>query len=275
MCVMDQQGRSRVLEIKLEQLRGRYKIITAVITTIGVVLSGIFGTVVGRNSSDESNHEIIMQQDNTINDLQTELNKVKNNYITLEEEKEKLSKEYQEILTKLESMPNQAPNDDENAPANTIEQTSGEVVKLTSCRLLGNNEDSFNFVNNTTVSDDTARSNIGDTFNSSISMRHNGNIDFLLEENYKDLIFTFSIAEETRDIDDYSSTITIYAVEGNGENETVKLLYSTPAVTMGLIPEECPPINVEGVVHLRISFYAEGNPYSVPRIILGNPVLTK
>jgi len=259
----------QVNQVRIEQIKGRYKIIAASIAAVGTIIATALGLVINRNQ------EIISQQDVTIEELQSEIDEVKRQNTALQNENESLTQDYQDVLAELESISNQTMDTTTGETSFvTTEQKTGEVVKLTSRPVLGNNEDFLNYINNTAVSDETAKSNLGDTFSSSISMRRNGNIDFFLDGMYKTLTFTICMAEETRDIDDYSSTITIYSVEGNGDNETVTQLYTSPAITMGFIPTESPPIDVSGVEHLRISFYADGYMYSVPRIVLGDPELT-
>lgn len=277
-------------ELEKERIKGRYSIVVAIIAAIAAIVGPFLGAKYAPIEANKNldtytskvQNEVISQQ-NT--DFQKELDKLNGTIAELqginddnaqqiaglEKEKENLLKEIVEkdrIIDDLkkQSLPN-VPNIDPS-PA------SKELVKLTSTKLLGNNQDYYNYINNTQVNEDTAKSNLGELFDSSISMRHNGNIDFYLGSSYETLSFTICVSEDTKNVSDFSSTLTIYKVEGNGDDETLQTLYTSSALTMGFIPTEPPPIDVSGVAHLRISFYSDDSYHLVPRIILGNPMLT-
>lgn len=192
--------------------------------------------------------------------------------VTLKKEKEVLYDIIAEKDSQIDALKQLSPSDSENHNSGG-EMEDGNTVKLTSLKILGNSQSSLNYIYNSLENSDDAKSNLGDAFNSSISMRRNGNIDFYLGASYRALYSTICISEGTKNIDDYSSTLSIYKVEGNGSNEELETLYTSPELTMGFIPTEIGPIDISGVEHLRISFYADGYYGNVPRIILGNPVL--
>lgn len=277
-------------ELEKERIKGRYSVIVAIITTIAAIIgpfiSARYAPIETNKNLDaytsKVQNEVISQQ-NT--DFQKELDKLNGKIAELqgdnddkvqqidglEKENENLLRQIAEknrIIDNLEkqSLPN-VPNIDPSP-------NSKELVKLTSTKLLGNNQNSLNYINNTQVNEDTAKSNLGELFDSSISMRRNGNIDFYLGSSYETLSFTICISEDTKNVSDYSSTLTIYKVEGNGDDETLQILYASSALTMGFIPTKPPPIDVSDVTHLRISFYSDAGYNVVPRIILGNPMLT-
>ena len=268
---------------KVAHINGKYglanTIVKAIIGAFGA-LGGSTVTVVAItiiiNYTDyvsPRGEELLSQQDSEISNLQTQIVELQTQNSSLKEENQTLQSELDSALAELED--SSSSQMQASTPNTTPAQTTGAVTKLTALPLLGNNEDYYNHIYNNAESSEYARSNLGDVFSSSISLRENGNVDFFLDGKYQALAFTLCIAEETRDIDDYSSYIGIYSVEGNGENESTTLLYTSPSVTMGFIPESVGPISVTGVEHLRISFFhTASSPYRVPRIILGNPELT-
>lgn len=274
-----------------EKITGRYKIIitsiTAVASIVGAVLGAKFAPVEVNVNLDgyvsRVQDEVVSQQADgaeiTLNDLHkkiTELQKDNANQqqqiITLENEKKELLDVITEKDRIIDTLTQTSPSSDVSNI--TPNQPAKDAVKLTSLTILGNNDGgTYNYVYNSLQNNDDAKSNLGEAFNSSVSMRRNGDIDFYLAGSYQTLNATISISESTKNISDYSSTLTIYSVDGNGSNETLEVLYTSPSITMGFIPDEIGPINVSGVEHLRISFYASGGVYSVPRIVLGNPEL--
>ena len=268
---------------KVAHINGKYglanTIVKAIIGAFGA-LGGSTVTVVAItiiiNYTDyvsPRGEELLSQQDSEISNLQTQIVELQTQNSSLKEENQTLQSELDSALAELEG--SSSSQMQASTPNTTPAQTTGTVTKLTALPLLGNNEDYYNHIYNNAENSEYARSNLGDVFNYSISLRENGNVDFFLDGKYQALTFTLCIAEETRDIDDYSSYIEIYSVEGNGETESTTLLYTSPSVTMGFIPESIGPVNVTGVNHLRITFFRpDTSPYNVPRIILGNPELT-
>ncbi|MBU3820038.1 MAG: hypothetical protein H9864_06685 [Candidatus Faecalibacterium intestinavium] len=259
---------------KVAHINGRYGIIKTLITVVGTMFAtsgGIFYFVNNSNYITPKGQETISQQEADLQSLQSTYADLQDQYTALEESAQNLQIAYEEALAKLESL-SQTEGQTAASVAQTPEQTNGGTTKLTSLPVIGNNNDYYNHVYNNPENSGSARSNLGDVFNSCISMRDDGNIDFFLNSEYQSLTFTLCISEGTRDIDNHYSSISIYSVDGNGENESLTQLYSSPSVTMGFIPTQIPPIDVSGVTHLRISFYGDNNPYG-PRIILGDPQL--
>lgn len=267
--------------VKIAHIKGKYKVACAILTLAGGIIGALGGSKLGpidiNIHSDDyvgtAGQEVISQQESTIANLQTTYNELQAQNTALQEENQTLQAKLDAALAELEGS---SSSQTQTSAHNTAPvQTTGAITKLTALPLLGNNEGYYNHIYNNAENSEYARSNLGDVFDSSISLRENGNVDFFLDGKYQSLVFTLCIAEETRDVDDYSSYIEIYSVTGNGENESTALLYTSPSVTMGFIPESVGPINVTGVDHLRITFfYSDGVAYRVPRIILGNPVLT-
>ena len=267
--------------VKIAHIKGKYKVACAILALVGGIIGALGASQLGPNdikiSSDDyvgtEGQEVISQQESTIENLQNTYNELQAQNTALQEENQTLQAKLDAALAELEG--SSSSQMQASTPNTTPVQTTGTVTKLTALPLLGNNEDYYNHIYNNAENSEYARSNLGDVFNSSISLRENGNVDFFLDGKYQALTFTLCIAEETRDIDDYSSYIEIYSVEGNGETESTTLLYTSPSVTMGFIPESIGPVNVTGVNHLRITFFRpDTSPYNVPRIILGNPELT-
>lgn len=272
--------------VKVAHIKGKYQLVCAILTLLGTLAGGIIGVLGGSTlgpidiniHSDDyvgtAGQEMISQQESTIANLQTSYDELQKQNTALKEENQMLQANLDTALAELASISNSQTQSSATSNAMPI-QAAGTVTKLTALPLLGNNEDYYNHIYNNAENSEYARSNLGDVFDSSISLRENGDVDFFLDGKYQSLVFTLCIAEETRDVDDYSSYIEIYSVTGNGENESTALLYTSPSVTMGFIPESVGPINVTGVDHLRITFfYSDGVAYRVPRIILGNPELT-
>lgn len=267
--------------VKIAHIKGKYKVACAILALVGGIIGALGGSKLGpidiNIHSDDyvgtAGQEVISQQESTIANLQNTYNELQAQNTALQEENQALQAKLDAALAELEG--SSSSQMQASTPNTTPAQTTGTVTKLTALPLLGNNEDYYNHIYNNAENSEYARSNLGDVFNSSISLRENGNVDFFLDGKYQALTFTLCIAEETRDIDDYSSYIEIYSVEGNGETESTTLLYTSPSVTMGFIPESIGPVNVTGVNHLRITFFRpDTSPYNVPRIILGNPELT-
>lgn len=267
--------------VKIAHIKGKYKVACAILALAGGIIGALGGSKLGpidiNIHSDDyvgtAGQEVISQQESTIANLQTTYNELQAQNTALQEENQTLQAKLDAALAELEG--SSSSQTQTSAPNTAPVQTTGAITKLTALPLLGNNEDYYNHIYNNSENSEYARSNLGDVFNSSISLRENGNVDFFLDGKYQALTFTLCIAEETRDIDDYSSYIEIYSVEGNGETESTTLLYTSPSVTMGFIPESIGPVNVTGVNHLRIAFFRpDTSPYNVPRIILGNPELT-
>lgn len=267
--------------VKIAHIKGKYKVACAILALVGGIIGALGGSKLGpidiNIHSDDyvgtAGQEVISQQESTIANLQNTYNELQAQNTALQEENQTLQAKLDAALAELEG--SSSSQMQASTPNTTPVQTTGTVTKLTALPLLGNNEDYYNHIYNNAENSEYARSNLGDVFNSSISLRENGNVDFFLDGKYQALTFTLCIAEETRDIDDYSSYIEIYSVEGNGETESTTLLYTSPSVTMGFIPESIGPVNVTGVNHLRITFFRpDTSPYNVPRIILGNPELT-
>lgn len=268
--------------VKIAHIKGKYKVACAILALVGGIIGALGGSKLGpidiNIHSDDyvgtAGQEMISQQESTIANLQTSYDELQKQNTALKEENQALQANLDTALAELASISNSQTQSSATSNAMPI-QAAGTVTKLTALPLLGNNEDYYNHIYNNAENSEYARSNLGDVFNSSISLRENGNVDFFLDGKYQALTFTLCIAEETRDIDDYSSYIEIYSVEGNGETESTTLLYTSPSVTMGFIPESIGPVNVTGVNHLRITFFRpDTSPYNVPRIILGNPELT-
>lgn len=266
---------------KIAHINGRYSIIRALIALAGTALASSSITIsLGFSYLNNSNYvspkvqETISQQTADMQSLQSLYSDLQTQYVALEESTQNLQASYEAALAELESAQSKITALTAAQSSNIPVQNTGTPTNLTSLPILGNNNSSYNHVYNTSESNDMATSNLGDTFNSCISMRDHGNIDFFLDSAYQTLTFTLCMAEETRNIDDVSSSILIYAVEGNGDTETVQLLYTSPSITMGFIPMDIPPISVAGVDHLRISFHSDTSLYyNAPRVILGNPQL--
>lgn len=290
-------------DLEIQRIKGKYTIICAAITAFATIIAAVTGAKyapieVNVNLSDymsKAQVEIVSQQEATseetlsnlrvtITQLENENKDLRENIVKLQDDSidqaqqiAVLEKEKEDLCDKIAEKDRQINALELPSPSDPANLDSGgeteKTVKLTSLTILGNNQSSLNYVYSSPENSDDAKSNLGDTFNSSISMRRNGNIDFYLGSSYKTLNSTICISEGTKSIDNYSSTLSIYKVEGNGSNEELEILYSSPELTMGFIPTEIGPIDVSGVEHLRISFYADGYYGYVPRIILGNPVL--
>lgn len=295
-------------DLEKERIKGKYKVTTTIITAVATIVATILGAKFGPIEANEhldgymskAQNEIITQQNidtqkeldglyGRIAELQGDnetqlkqisiLNKEKEDLLAaFEVEKENLLASFEteknDLLTTIAEKDHIIETLQSDDVSDIADVPQKGTVKLTSLKLLGNNENSINFVYTNQENNDSAKSNLGVTFDSSISMRCNGNIDFYLGGSYQALNAIICISEDTKNIDDYSSALTIYKVEGNGSDENLEVLYTSPSLTMGFIPTEIGPINVSGVEHLRISFYADGYYGYVPRIILGNPVLT-
>lgn len=285
------------LGLEIERIKGRYRIMTITISAVASIITAIIATTMGGKyypieKNVNYNNYINTVQQEAISQIETDdqqiIDRLYEEAAALREENTELkednrakqaqikaseqeNKELNAKIIWLESQLDSIPVDP--SPVDPNDSNPKETVKLTSLKVLGNTNDYWNHVNNSLENGDDAKSNLGETFNSSISMSYNGNIDFYLERNYKTLSSVICISESTKDVSGYSSTLTICKVEGNGPNETVEALYTSPALTMGFIPTSIPPIDVSEVEHLRISFYTANNGQHVPRIILGNPEL--
>lgn len=276
-----------------EKIVGKHRIIVALITAVTAIITSLIGALLGAKYApvevnvnldsyvSRAQDEIVSKQtadaetelndlQKTITDLQNDNASQKQQIAALEEEREGLLDTITEKDHIIDALSQTAPSD---VPSAALDQATKDAIKLTSLTILGNNEGNYNYVYNGLENSDDAKSNLGEAFNSSISMRRNGNIDFYLGNLYQTLNATISISESTKNISNFSSTLTIYNVSGNGSNETLEVLYTSPSLTMGFIPTEIGPINVSEVEHLRISFYADGYFGDVPRIVLGNPLL--
>lgn len=262
---------------KIAHINGKYGLVNTAIKSIIKALSVALGSsavttititliINYTNYVSPRGEELLSQQSTMIEDLQ-------NQCASLEAQNQNLQISYEAVLAELESISDSQTQFSNPSSAVPL-QTTETITKLTALPLLGNNNDYYNHVYNTAENKDSARSSLGDVFNSSISMGADGDIDYFLGNAYQTLSFTLCISESTKNIDDHSSSITIYSVEGNGENESLTPIYSSPFLTMGFIPEVIGPIDVTGVEHLRISFYGDGKINGMPRIILGNPELT-
>lgn len=266
--------------VKIAHIKGKYKVACAILALVGGIIGALGGSKLGpidiNIHSDDyvgtAGQEVISQQESTIANLQNTYNELQAQNTALQEENQTLQAKLDAALAELEG--SSSSQTQISAPNTAPVQTTGAITKLTALPLLGNNNDYYNHVYNTAENKDSARSSLGDVFNSSISMGADGDIDYFLGNAYQTLSFTLCISESTKNIDDHSSSITIYSVEGNGENESLTPIYSSPFLTMGFIPEVIGPIDVTGVEHLRISFYGDGKINGMPRIILGNPELT-
>lgn len=257
---------------KVAHINGRYNVIVALIALLATIFGGgaTFYLINNSNYITPKGQETISQQEANMQSLQSSYSDLQAQYAALEESAQNLQALYEAALAELESISQTG----ESAPSLSSEvstQPTGSITKLTSLPVLGNNNDYYNHIYNTTENSSTTRSNLGDVFNSCISMQNPGSIDFFLNGEYQSLTFTLCIAEKTQNIDEHSSSISIYSVDGNGENESLTTLYSSPSVTMGFIPTQTPPIDVSGVTHLRISFFCDSTP--CPYLILGDPQL--
>lgn len=276
-------------ELEREKIKGKYNIVVAIIPAVAGLLIAIIGGAkyapvevnVNLDSYMSKVRDEIISQQNI--DAQKEYDKLYGKIAELQDDNETqllqisaLEQEKEELLDRIAE--NERLIDTLKSSANvsdTPNETPKGTVKLTSLQVLGNNEKSFNYVNNSRVTDDDAKSSLGEVFNSSISMGVPGNIDFYLGNGYQTLNTTICISESTKNIDYYSSTLTMYKVEGNGSDETLEVIYTSPALTMGFISTKTEPINVSGVEHLRISLDSDRALNNIPpRIILGNPMLT-
>lgn len=265
-------------DTKTEHIRGRYLILATIITVIGSLIGATFAAKFAPielnvnldNYTNKVEEEIITAQ-NAVN--QEALESLKENMQlqidSLKKENNSLKKQIEGLRENLGNTNSTLSNADPLAQPNT----ETPPIKLTSLTVLGNNWPSYNYVYNSLENSNKAKSNLNDTFNSSICMRHNGNIDFYLGRKYQSLNAIICISSDTKNIDKYLSTLTICSVTGNGTDEEVNVLYTSPSLTMGFIPSEIGSIDVSEVEHLRISFFADGHYNNVPRIILGNPEL--
>ena len=216
--------------VKIAHIKGKYKVACAILALVGGIIGALGGSKLGpidiNIHSDDyvgtAGQEVISQQESTIANLQNTYNELQAQNTALQEENQALQAKLDAALAELEG--SSSSQMQASTPNTTPAQTTGTVTKLTALPLLGNNEDYYNHIYNNAENSEYARSNLGDVFNSSISLRENGNVDFFLDGKYQALTFTLCIAEETRDIDDYSSYIEIYSVEGNGETESTTLL---------------------------------------------------
>lgn len=253
-----------------EHLRGRYAIITALITLIGVILSALitakYGPVTVNVNLDEyirnhntSSSQNAEQETDEISFLEAENAVLNLENTNLREEVDRLEMKYTELLQQYVDL---------------INELNPKDIKLTSLPVLGNNHEDLNRVYDSPQNTGDAISNLGDSFDSCISMQSNGNIDFYLNREYQWLNAIICISEETKNISGYSSRIAIYKVEWNEDSEVLTTCYSSPSITMGFVPDEIEPIDVSDVEHLRITCYTSSFFGVVPRIILGNPVLT-
>ena len=261
---MPGEKRERSSDINVEHLKGRYAIITTLITTFGVVVAAVIGAVVGYGSG--------QNQPSTENYIPiAEYETLSEEKANLEEQYSILEEKYNALLTQSEEKPASEPT----GPITPSGSDSKEPIDLLSIGVLGNSDTYYNFTYDSPQVENTdTMSNTGERFDSCISMRSNGSIDFYLDHKYQSFTAKLCLSESTKNASGYYSTITIYNVTGSGADEQLEELYLSPAIKMGFIPTDIAPIDVSDVEHLRITFYTNGYTSSAPRIILGDPAIT-
>ncbi len=274
-------------ETKNAHIAGRYSIVVALIALFGTIFGSL--TTLYLTKQQESNSP----QEEKLESLQSSYSDLQSQYNVLEEEAHSLQTAYDEALAKLESLsqsvsqPSSASSESKfqssiQSPASSQssaipEQTNPTITKLTSIPILRKDALSF-LVYNNEDKDLKAKSNVGDTFETCITLRahEEESIDFYLNRKYNTLTFTFCLAQESRYDDDKFGSISICSIsQQNGNEQVLAEIYASPTITSGFIPESVGPLDVSGVECLRICIYNRSNgSYSSPFIILGDPELT-
>lgn len=299
----DDSGRSEGRTIA--HINGRYSIINSILSIIGGLISGsgltIAATIWVLNNTDyalpssqettqetTSEQEALVSLQESYSELEQQYSELEQQYAALKENALALENAYEDALAEIESMRQSAQSEPPaySQPSEVTEQPSAAasssqpsaspeppaqtVTKLTSLPVLSKDDFLYNRVYNYKEDREDTKSNVGDIFETCITMRENGSIHYFIDSKYQSLTFTLCLAQETKYIDEGSSYLTIYSVEDNG-NEN--LLYSSPAVTSGFTPRSVGPIDISGVKQLKITFYCEERIPRRPCIIIGDPEL--